>query len=52
MILFFVPYGVGLMTFYDVIKVHWLAIVLGTVLSTILTLYVTAFIQQKFRKDE
>ena len=52
MILFFVPYGVGLMAFYDVIKLHWIAIVVATVVSTILTLYVTAFIQQKFGKDE
>ncbi|MDX1364022.1 CidA/LrgA family protein [Arenibacter latericius] len=52
MVLFFVPYGVGLMTFYDVLKVHWIAIVISTVLSTILTLYITGIILQKFGKNE
>tara|TARA_R110002049_G_scaffold93815_15_gene231617 strand:+ start:121 stop:459 length:339 start_codon:yes stop_codon:yes gene_type:complete len=52
MVLFFVPYGVGLMTFYDILKMHWIAIVISTVLSTIITLYVTAIILQKFGKDE
>lgn len=52
MVLFFVPYGVGLMAFYNVIKAHWIAIVVATVVSTILTLYVTGLIQQKFGKDE
>ena len=52
MILFFVPYGVGLMTFYDVLKVHWLAIVVSTVISTIITLYITGIIFQKFGKHE
>ncbi|WP_150451726.1 CidA/LrgA family protein [Arenibacter lacus] len=52
MVLFFIPYGVGLMTFYDMLKMHWVAIVVSTVLSTILTLYVTGIVLQKFGKDE
>jgi len=51
MILFFVPYGVGLMVFYDMIKAHWFAITVSVLVSTILTLYVTAFVQQKLSKD-
>lgn len=52
MILFFVPYGVGLIVFYDMIKAHWIAILISVFASTIITLYVTAFIHQKFTKDE
>lgn len=52
MVLFFVPYGVGLMTFYDILRIHWLAIVVSTIASTILTLYTTGIILQKFGKDE
>lgn len=52
MVLFFVPYGVGLMAYYDVIKANWLSIIVAITLSTILTLFVTAYIQQKFEKDE
>lgn len=52
MVLFFVPYGVGLMTFYDILRIHWIAIVISIILSTILTLYVTGIILQKFGKNE
>ncbi|MCM4169362.1 hypothetical protein KCTC52924_00570 [Arenibacter antarcticus] len=52
MVLFFIPYGVGLMTFYDVLKIHWLAIVVSTIISTILTLYITGILLQKFGKNE
>lgn len=52
MVLFFVPYGVGLMVYLDVIKMHWVPILIAIIISTILTLYVTAIIQQKFEKDE
>lgn len=51
MVLFFVPYGVGLMTLHDILKIHWLAIVVSTIISTVLTLYITGLILQKFRKD-
>lgn len=52
MVIFFLPYGVGLMVFYDLIQAHWLPIVVGTLVSTVATLYVTAIIQQKMGKDE
>lgn len=50
MVLFFVPYGVGMMVYYEVIKAHWLSILIATVISTILTLFVTGIIQQTFEK--
>jgi holin-like protein len=52
MVLFFVPYGVGMMVYLDVIKTNWVSIVVATVSSTIITLYVTAIIQQKLEKHE
>ena len=51
MVLFFVPYGVGMMVYFEVLKAHWLPILIATVVSTLLTLYVTAIIQQKFEKN-
>ncbi|SMG13578.1 CidA/LrgA family protein [Arenibacter troitsensis] len=51
MVLFFVPYGVGLMTLFDILKIHWLAIVASTIISTVLTLYITGIILQKFKKN-
>ena len=50
MVLFFVPYGVGMMMYYELIKAYWLSILIATVISTILTLWVTAIIQQSFEK--
>jgi holin-like protein len=51
MVLFFVPYGVGLMDFGGVIKDNWLSIVVAVVASTIVTLYVTAIVEQKLEKN-
>jgi holin-like protein len=50
LVLFFVPYGVGLMVHFDTIKAHWFSIGLAVLGSTILTLYLTAFIQEKLQK--
>ena len=50
MVLFFVPYGVGLKVHFEVLKEHWLSITLVIIASTVLTLYVTAFLQQKLEK--
>jgi holin-like protein len=50
MVLFFIPYGVGLMSYFDFIKTNWNTLVLATGLSTLITLYVTAIIQQKLEK--
>lgn len=52
MVLFFVPYGVGLMSYFDIIKSHWIVISLATGLSTLITLYVTAIVQQKLEKHD
>lgn len=52
MVLFFVPYGVGLMSYFDFIKSHWIVISVAAGLSTLITLYVTAIIQQKLEKHE
>ncbi|MCB0450991.1 MAG: CidA/LrgA family protein [Confluentibacter sp.] len=52
MVLFFVPYGVGLMAYFDFIKAHWMVLTVAAGLSTLITLYVTAIIQQKLEKDD
>lgn len=43
MSLFFIPAGVGIMVSASGIAQHWLALVLAVVISTLLTLAVTAF---------
>ena len=50
MVLFFVPYGVGMMVYYDIIKANWMSILIATIISTVLTLFATAFVQQIFEK--
>ena len=50
--LFFIPYGVGLITCKELLAAHWLPILIVIVLSTILTLYVSGFIQQKLEKND
>ncbi|MFD1094857.1 CidA/LrgA family protein [Salegentibacter chungangensis] len=49
--LFFIPYGVGLMSYYDVIAEYWLPIAGGVILSSLLTLYISAIIMEKFGKQ-
>ncbi|HUH48031.1 MAG TPA: CidA/LrgA family protein [Arenibacter sp.] len=51
LILFFIPYGVGLMAYFDLIATYWLYICVAVVISTIITLYLTAIIIQKFGKN-
>jgi holin-like protein len=41
--LFFVPAGVGVMVYYDVIRQEWLPIVVATVLSTFAVMAVTGW---------
>ncbi len=50
LVLFFIPYGVGLMVYFDLIKDYWLPISIAVIGSTLLTLYVTAVILQKLGK--
>mgnify|MGYP006194168855 CR=1 FL=1 len=50
LVLFFIPYGVGLMVYFDMVKAFWLPLTIALIASTLLTLYVTALILQKFEK--
>ena len=50
LVVFFIPYGVGLMVYFDLVKAYWLPLTIAIVASTLLTLYVTALILQKFEK--
>ena len=52
MVLFFVPFGVGLMSYFDFIKSYWMVLSVAAGISTLITLYVTAIVQQKLEKDE
>ena len=52
MVLFFVPFGVGLMSYFDFIKSYWIVLSVAAGLSTLITLYVTAIVQQKLEKDD
>ena len=47
LVVFFIPYGVGLMVYFDLIKSYWLPLSIAVIASTLLTLYVTAIILQK-----
>lgn len=52
MVLFFIPYGVGLISYFNIIKSYWLAITIAAGLSTLITLYITAIIYQKLEKHD
>lgn len=52
MMLFFVPFGVGLMSYFDFVKSYGMILIGAVGLSSLLTLYVTAFVQQKLEKDD
>ncbi|MCM1078233.1 MAG: CidA/LrgA family protein [Bacteroidales bacterium] len=47
---FFVPPGVALMLYFDLIKAELLPIVVATVISTVLVLVVTGLVHQYLRK--
>jgi holin-like protein len=47
---FFVPPGVALMLYFDVIKAQFLPIVVATVVSTALVLAVTGWVHQLVRR--
>ncbi len=49
--LLFVPAGVGLMDSLDIIETNWMPIAATLVLSTALTLGVTALVMQAMRRD-
>ena len=47
---FFIPPGVGLMLYFDIIKAEFLPICMATVVSTVLVLIVTGWTHQLTRK--
>lgn len=52
MAFFFVPLCVGIMDFFDVIRLQWHIILIVIIFSTILTMMATAFVAQKGAKHE
>lgn len=48
----FVPLGVGILNYFDYIKLHWVSIVLILIVSTTLTLMITAYIAKRGVKNE
>lgn len=50
LVLFFIPYGVGLMVYFDLVKAYWLPMTIAVIASTLLTFYITGIILQKFGK--
>ena len=51
MAFFFVPPGVALMLYFDIIKAQFWPIVIATVVSTVLVLVVTGWVHQLVRKS-
>lgn len=47
---FFIPPGVGLMLYFDLIKAQFLPIIGATIISTILVLVITGWVHQLARK--
>jgi holin-like protein len=52
MAMFFVPAGVGVMLYFDLIAVEWLPIVAGTVISTFVVMAVTGWCERLLDKQE
>lgn len=52
MALFFVPAGVGVMLYFDLIGREWLPIVVGTVISTFVVMAVTGWAEKILDKHE
>ncbi|MDX2368930.1 MAG: CidA/LrgA family protein [Colwellia sp.] len=48
--LFFVPVGVGLLQYSDLLSTHWLTIIVSSVISTIATLISVGWLYQRFSK--
>lgn len=51
MALFFVPPGVALLLFADVLREEWLPIAAGGVVSTLAVLFLVGFLQQRLGPD-
>jgi len=52
MALFFVPAGVGVMVYFDLIRSEWLPIAVGTVASTFVVMAVTGWVAEKLEPEE
>lgn len=52
MALFFVPAGVGVMVYFDLIAAEWLPITVSTVLSTFVVMAVTGWVASYLEKRE
>jgi len=50
LVLFFVPVGVGLLNYIELLSQHWQAIVVSSVASTVIVLLVTGWLFQRFSK--
>ncbi len=50
--LFFVPAGVGVMVYFDLIAAQWLPICVAMVVSTFVVMAVTGWVEQKLEKKE
>lgn len=48
--LFFVPVGVGLLQYSDLLSTHWLTIVVSSVISTVVTLISVGWLFQRLSK--
>lgn len=51
MALFFVPAGVGVMTYAGLLRREWLPIIAGAVASTVAVLLVVGWMQQRLERD-
>lgn len=52
MALFFVPAGVGVMVYGELIAAEWLPITVATVVSTFVVMAVTGLLAERFEKSE
>lgn|SRR5690606_16411413 len=50
LVVFFIPYGVGLMVYADMLSAYWLPISVAVIFSTLLCLYITGLLFQTLHK--
>lgn len=51
MLLFFIPYVVGIIAFFPLIGEHWFSMFTGVIGSTLAVLYVTGYVAKKTQKE-
>ena len=49
---FFVPLVVGIMQYFDILKLNWLEIVVVTIVSTLVTLVISGLVAKRGTKNE